>query len=99
MYEIPERPADEIARRGEEVYEREIRPRLGVAKLAEHAGGYLVLDIESGDYAIADHALAATRALKRRKPDAVPYLMRVAPDGSARPAYRLGGRSVTVHHR
>lgn len=80
--------ADEVARRAKEIYEREIR--VGVEP--EHAGRYLAVDVESGDYEIADEALAATRALRGRKPAAVAYLMRVG-----RPtAYRLGGRTPTT---
>jgi hypothetical protein len=39
---------------------------------------------------VADNALAASRRLRERKPDAVLYLMRVGREA----AFRLGGRSL-----
>ena len=48
----------------------------------------MALDVESGDYEVADDALGAGAGLRRRRPDASVYLMRVG-----RPAaFRLGGR-------
>ncbi|MBA3492313.1 MAG: hypothetical protein H0T55_09615, partial [Rubrobacteraceae bacterium] len=43
-------PEEEIVPRGREIYEREIRPRLG----PEHEGKFVVIDIESGDYEVSD---------------------------------------------
>lgn len=80
----PEHSTEEIIRRGEEVYERSVRRKVE----AEHEGRFLALDILSGDYEIADEALSATIGLRARRPEAVPFLMRVG-----RPAaFRLGRR-------
>ena len=46
----PDMEAAEIVRRGEEIYDRDIRALVE----AEHDGKFLVLDIESGDYEIGD---------------------------------------------
>lgn len=77
--------AEEVARRGEEIYEHSVRAEV------EHGGAndgrFLALDVLSGDYEIADEALPVSIRLRERKPNAVLYLMRVG-----RPAaFRLGG--------
>ncbi len=77
---------EEVARRGREIYEQKLRREVEL----EHEGRFLVVDIESGEYEVADNALAASRRLRERKPDAVLYLMRVGREA----AFRLGGRSL-----
>ncbi|MBA3426228.1 MAG: hypothetical protein H0U04_17210 [Rubrobacter sp.] len=77
---------DEIARRGKELYERRVREEVEAGGANE--GRFLAIDVDSGDYEVGDDALGATAKLRRKKPDAVVYLMRVG-----RPtAFRLGGR-------
>lgn len=77
--------AEEVARRGEEIYERSVRERVE----PEQDGCFLALDILSGDYEVADEALPATARLRERRPDAVLYLIRVG-----RPAaFRMRGGS------
>jgi hypothetical protein len=75
---------EEIARRGREVYEREVRH----AVEPEHRGRFLVLDVQSGDYEIADDDLEASERLLERRPGALLYGLRI---GEAA-AYRIGGR-------
>jgi translation initiation factor RLI1 len=72
----------EIAARGEEIYEREIRAQLG----PESRGKFVVLEIESGEFEIDDDDLTATERLLARKPGAISYGIRVG----QRAAYRLG---------
>lgn len=79
----PGHTTEEIARRGREVYEREIRR----AVEREHRGRFLVLDVESGDYEIADDDLDASERLLERRPDALLYGLRIG-EGAA---YRIGG--------
>jgi hypothetical protein len=67
---------EEIARRGEAIYENQIRPHVE----AEFNGKILVIDIESGDYEIGDTTLAAADLLKSRRPDAEIYVMRIGYD-------------------
>ena len=79
----PRYRADEVAARGEAIYQQQIRPKVE----AEHQGKFLVIDIETGDYEIDDDLVATTRALAKR-PEAVPYGLRIGYSA----AYRLGGR-------
>ena len=82
---------DEIARRGKDLYERRVRGK--VEANAPTEGRFLAIDVESGDYEVADDALGAGAGLRLRKPEAVVYLMRVGrSDELPRTAFRLGGR-------
>ncbi len=77
--------AQEVARRGEAIYEQQIRAQIDEA---QHKGKFLVLDIETGDYELDASDLAATKRALARRPDAVLYGLRI---GYETP-YRLGGR-------
>lgn len=82
------RDRDELARRAKDLYERRIRERVEAAGDKEKR--FVAVDVESGDYEVADDALGAGAGLRRRRPEASVYLMRVG-----RPAaFRLGGRSL-----
>ena len=59
---LPTRPSEEIARLGDEIYERDIRSKV---EATQH-GKIVAIDVDSGDYAIADTALAAADALRER---------------------------------
>lgn len=67
------RSAEETARLGGEIYERDIRSHVE----ADHFGEYVAIDVYSGDYAIADSVLAAAGQLRNRHPDADGWLVRV----------------------
>lgn len=76
---------EEVAARGEAIYEQEIR-----SKVEDHAKGmYLVLDIETGEYEIDQDDLVATKRIMARRPDGVLYGLRIGYPA----AYRLGGFS------
>lgn len=75
---------DEIVRRGQELYEREIRAKVE----PQHSGRFLVLDIDSADFDVADTAIEAIQRIKLRHADPALYILRVGHDA----AYRLGGR-------
>jgi hypothetical protein len=77
--------AEEVADRGEALYEQRIRPHVE----ATHQGQFVVVDIETGDYEIDADDLAATKRALAKRPDAVLYGVRI---GSPT-AYRLGGCS------
>jgi hypothetical protein len=82
---------DEIARRGKDLYERRVRRKVEAEGANE--GRFLAIDVESGDYEVADDALEASTGLRYRRPDAVVYLMRVSRPGELpRTAFRLRGR-------
>jgi hypothetical protein len=80
----PRFASQEIVRRGEELYRTRIRDRVEAA----HKGRFLVVDIETGDYEIADDELVALDRLKAKNPDAALYVLRVG----FPTAVKLGGR-------
>lgn len=81
-------PADEIARRGQAMYESRIRPHVE----QDHFGKFLVLDVDSGEYEIdADHLAASDRAAAKH-PDAPLFAIRIG----YRAAGRIGARSRPV---
>ncbi len=71
-----------IAMRGEELYQQEIRDEVETA----NKGKYLVVDIDTGDYAIADEDLVATDRLLSKRPNATVYGLRIGFPA----AYRIG---------
>ncbi len=67
----PTRPRDEIVRLGKEIYERDIRPQVE----ADHFGEYVAIDVETGDWAVADGEIAALDRLLAMRPQAIDVLM------------------------
>jgi hypothetical protein len=65
--------SDDLARRGGELYESKIRPVVE----AENIGRILCIDIESGDYALADEPREATMELIDKNPDAQIWCLRI----------------------
>lgn len=56
----------EFSRRGKALYEGRIKPLVE----AGNKGKIVAIDIDSGDYAVADSTMAASDALRARQPDA-----------------------------
>jgi len=79
----PGHTTEEIARRGRELYGRELRGEVE----PEHSGRFLVVDVGSGDYEVADKDLEASERLLKRRPEAKLYGLRIG-EGAA---YRIGG--------
>lgn len=75
--------AEEVARRGEAIYEQQIRPKVE----GEHHGKFVVVDIETGAYEIDEDDLAATKRMLAKRPEAVLYGVRIGHPT----AYRIGG--------
>lgn len=75
---------EEFARRGDEIYETQVRPHLK----AEDEGKFAALDIESGAYEIDVDELEACDKLSARIPEAQIWLVRVG----SRYLHRFGGR-------
>ncbi len=67
---VPRYPKEEFARRGDEIYERNILPHIA----SEGAGKYVAIDIETGAYEIDADELAASDRLLARYPDAQIWL-------------------------
>src|SRR5207253_2501491 len=77
---------DEIERRGQELYDRLVKPALK----AEDDGKFVAVDAESGDYEIDRDDFQATERLLQRHQDAQIWLMRAG----RLAAYHIGGRRV-----
>jgi hypothetical protein len=80
----PTLTAEEIARRGEEIYARDLRTRLDTE---ENRGKFLIIDITTGAYEIDRDDLAATERLLARNPNTMTYGLRIGYEA----AYELGG--------
>jgi hypothetical protein len=65
--------ADEAGRRGTAIYETKIRPVVE----AENRGRFLAIDIDTGDYAVADERYDACQALIDKKPDVQIWTVRI----------------------
>jgi hypothetical protein len=63
----PRVPEEEIVPRGEEIYERDVCPKLG----PEHEGKFVVLDVTTGEYATADDDLEASDLALKKNPEAI----------------------------
>jgi hypothetical protein len=71
---IPRYSKEEFARRGEEIFERDILPKLE----PEDHNKIVAIDIETGEYEIDRNELVACDRLADRRPDAQIWLRRVS---------------------
>ncbi len=79
------RSAEEIARLGDEIYERVVRAQVE----PDHAGAYVAIDVESACWALAEDVRAASKGLRAQRPEAVDvWLLRVG----HRTLHHMGGR-------
>ncbi|MBI3802063.1 MAG: hypothetical protein HY268_34475 [Deltaproteobacteria bacterium] len=81
---IPRYSKEEFARRGQEIYERAIRPRIE----SGNEGKFVAIDIETGAYEMDADDYTATERLLARTPEAQIWLLRVGHPT----AYRIGLR-------
>jgi hypothetical protein len=79
----PRYSREEFARRGDEIYDRNVAPRVS----PEDRGKFVVIDIETGDFEVDRDELVAMDRLRDRNPDAQLWLRRVGFSY----AYRFGG--------
>jgi hypothetical protein len=79
----PRYSQEEFARRGDEIYEREVLPRVG----PEDKGKFVVIDIETGDFEVDRDELTAADRVRDRNPDAQLWFRKVGFPY----AYRFGG--------
>ena len=84
----PRYSKEEFARRGNEIYERDILPRLS----AQDDGKFVAIDIETGDYEVDADEIAASDRLFVRHPDAQVWLRMVG----APYTRRFGPRNITA---
>jgi hypothetical protein len=78
--------ADEVVRRGEEIYQRDLKSKVEPT----HNGEFLVLDIDTGDYEIDPDEVAALRRAVDRHPEGTRYIKRIGYSAT----HRLGGRFI-----
>lgn len=69
---MPPNSRHEVVERGQRLYQAAILPKVEPA----HAGEFVVLDVESGEYEVDADKVAALDRLVARQPDAVPYIVR-----------------------
>ena len=72
MTERRKMPYEEQKRRGEAIYDAQIRHLIA----DEDAGKFVLVDVLTGDYEIAERSAEARSKLRRRRPDAVIHKMR-----------------------
>lgn len=69
----PRYPKEEYARRGNEIYESQVRSQV---EEGNH-GKIVAIDIETGAFEIADDLLAASKQLLARVPDPQTWFVRI----------------------
>lgn len=79
---------EEFARRGDELYDREVEPTLG----RDHVGKFVVIDIDTGDFEVGSDEVEVSDRLLERRPNAQVWLRRVG----LRYARRFGSRFRTA---
>ncbi len=78
---------EEMAQRGQELYESGIRQQVE----ADNEGKIVAIDIETGTFAVADNVLPATKQLFDQYPNAQPWVIRIGHDA----VYHFGARSLS----
>ncbi len=81
---LPRYSKEEFARRGDEIYSREIGPPL----VRAHEGHFVAIDIETGLYEIDVDEMAASDRLRLRLPEAQIWIRQIG----SRYARRFGPR-------
>jgi len=84
----PRYSKEEFAQRGDRWYETEIRQKVE----ADNHGKIVAIDIETGEFELADEILLATDRLFERIPDAQPWIVRIGD----RAVHRFGSRSLSA---
>ena len=77
---------EELARCGQALYESSIRQQVE----AGNEGKIVAIDIESGDFEVAENVLPATQRLFEQHPEAQPWVIRIG----HRAVYHFGARSL-----
>ncbi len=82
----PRYSKEEFARRGNEIYESQIRSQVE----AGNHGKIVAINIETGSFEVADRPMLAVDRLYEREPDAQPWVIRIG----HRAVFRFGSRSL-----
>ena len=75
---------EEVARRGDEIYEREIRSKFE----GRCEGQAVAIDVDTGSYVVSDEAGAAAEELLAKNPDAEIWVVRIGKHAMTRIGYR-----------
>ena len=86
--EHPRFSSEEIARRGKELYENELRSRV---ETEVNIGKIIAIDIETGDYEIDDDLVKAAMPLHEKRPGAAVWGGRIGYDA----VYAFGSGMLT----
>lgn len=81
----PRYPKEEFARRGDEIYNRDIRPLVEAA----NKDRIVAIDIETGAYELGGDTIVASQRLFQRLPDAQIWFVRIG----HRAVHRMGTRT------
>ena len=82
----PRYSKEEFAQRGDLIYQTQIRPQVE----ADNHGKIVAIDIETGDFEVANSPMLAVDQLYERKPDAQPWVIRIG----HRAVFRFGSRTL-----
>ena len=82
----PRYSKEEFAQRGDLIYQTQIRPQVE----SDNHGKIVAIDIETGDFEVANSPMIAVDKLYERKPDAQPWVIRIG----HRAVFRFGSRSL-----
>jgi hypothetical protein len=82
----PRYSKEEFAQRGDLIYQTQISPQV---ETGNH-GKIVAIDIETGDFEVANSTILAVDKLYERKPDAQPWVIRIG----HRAVFRFGSRSL-----
>jgi hypothetical protein len=85
----PRYSKDEHARRGKEVYERDVRDKVELI----HKGQIAAIDVDTGAFEVADDGLTAANRLLVRKPDAQIWCVKIGYPA----VHRFGPRTRAAH--
>jgi hypothetical protein len=77
---------EEFARRGDEIYESQIRTQVET----DNNGKIVAIDIETGNFELADDTMTATQKLLDRYPDSQTWVVRIGHQA----VHRFGSRSL-----
>ena len=78
---------EEIAQRGKEIYQQQIRADI---ETAENIGKIIAIDLNTGKYEIDEDLLAACHRLQVKQPNAITWAERIGYDA----VYAIGGTLV-----
>jgi hypothetical protein len=82
----PRYSKEEVARRGDAIYEKDILPNIA----ARDVGKFLAIDIETGEHEIAANEMKAGDKLRARLPEAQIWMVRIGYKSTR----RFGGRQL-----